>query len=181
MDVDNPYRERLLELLRRDAYKDEEVTLLSGRKTHYFNPKSAVLSAEGHFLVGWTFMHILEAHAPTVTAVGGMGQGADPLASAVATVSYIYGRPLDAFFIRKEPRQNTEYIEGPSKLRGPVAILEDVVNSGASTLLALLRAKQANLKVDLVLTLMDREIGGCALIAKEVPVISVFKLSELRK
>jgi len=178
MDAD-PYRERLLELLRQDSYRNEPVTLLSGKQSQYFNPKRTVLSAEGHFLVGWTFMHLLEEHAPGVSSVGGMGQGADPLASAVSTVSYLFGRRIDAFLIRKDPRQ-TGYIDGPAGMHGPVALLEDVVNSGGSTLIALRRARDAGFKVELVLTLMDREVGGCQTLAKEVPAISVFKFSELK-
>jgi len=85
--------------------EEREVILSSGQKSNfYIDCKQAVLSAEGHFLVGWLFNQVIAENAPEVEAVGGLTMGADPLASAVATVSYLGARPLDAFYVRKEPK-----------------------------------------------------------------------------
>ncbi len=179
MATDDSYRSRLLNLLRRDAVRTQEVVLRSGKRSLYLNPKRAILSAEGHFLVGWAFLQVLEKHSPDVRAVGGLALGADPLASAIATTSYHNGKPIDAFFVRKEAKPFRQYIECPAEMRGPVAIVEDVVNSGSSTLIAIKRARDAGLEVKIVITLIDREQGGLETLSKEAPAIALFKMSEL--
>src|SRR6185369_2247902 len=94
-------RNRLLALLKQLSYEQREVTLASGMKSNfYIDCKQTVLTAEGHFLVGSLFNHILIEQAREVEAVGGVTMGADPLASAVSTVSFIAGRPLAAFYVR---------------------------------------------------------------------------------
>jgi len=91
-------RQRLLALLKRLSYEEREVTLASGLKSNfYIDCKQTVLTAEGHFLVASLFGRVLAERAPQVEAIGGVTMGADPLASAVSTLSYIAGRPLPAF------------------------------------------------------------------------------------
>src|SRR5258708_40322747 len=89
------YRSRLLALLKRLSYEQREVTLASGLKSNfYIDCKQTVLTAEGHFLVGALFGRLLADKAPDVEAIGGVTMGADPLASAVATVGFVAGPPL---------------------------------------------------------------------------------------
>ena len=53
------------------------------------------------------------------------------------------------------------YIEGPLLPEGTnVAVLEDVVTTGKSAMQAVERLRGAGYKVDLVLSLIDREQGG---------------------
>jgi orotate phosphoribosyltransferase len=177
------HRARLLELLRTLAYEEREVVLASGLKSNfYIDCKQAVLSAEGHFLVGWLFGHIISERAPEVEAVGGLTMGADPLASAVATVSYLCHKPLAAFYVRKEPKGHGtgQWIEGRKLLRPgmPVAILEDVVTTGGSALKAVARAREFGLKVSLIVGLVDREEGGRETLEKEAPLVTLFRRRE---
>src|SRR5450432_4772998 len=98
-------RTRLLERMALLSYERREVTLASGLKSNfYIDCKQTVLTAEGHFLVGSLFGHVLAEQAPEVEAIGGVTMGADPLASAVSTLSFIAGRPLPAFYVRKEAK-----------------------------------------------------------------------------
>jgi orotate phosphoribosyltransferase len=178
-DLFERHRARLLELLKRLAYEEREVELTSGRTSNfYIDCKQAVLSAEGHFLVGWLFGRLIAERAPEVEAVGGLTMGADPLASAVSTMSYFTGRPLHAFYVRKEPKGHGSnlWIEGSKSLRPgmPVAILEDVVTTGGSALKAITRAREFDLRVVLVLGLVDREEGGREALAAEGPVVALF-------
>src|SRR4028118_37698 len=88
---------RLLELLKLFSYEEREVTLASGQKSNfYIDCKQTVLGAEGHFLVGTLLNRVLADKLPEVEAVGGLTMGADPLASATSTMSFIMGRPLRA-------------------------------------------------------------------------------------
>ena len=177
------HRARLLDLLKTLAYEEREVTLASGLKSNfYIDCKQAVLSAEGHFLVGRLFGQIIAEQAPEVEAVGGLTMGADPLASAVSTVSYLGHKPLNAFYVRKEAKGHGtgQWIEGRKLLRPgmPVAILEDVVTTGGSALKAVARAREFGLKVSLIVGLVDREEGGREILEKEAPLVTLFRRRE---
>lgn len=174
------HRARLLELLRSFACEEREVVLASGQtSSFYIDCKQAVLGAEGHFLVGWLLGRVIAERAPEVEAVGGLTMGADPLASAVATVSYLGGRPLQAFYVRKEPKRHgtAQWLEGAKRLRRgmSVAILEDVVTTGGSALKAIARAREFGLNVLLVVGLVDREEGGRESLEREAPLITLFR------
>ena len=172
---------RLLELLRDLAYEHRPVMLSSGKPSDfYIDSKQAVLTAEGHFLVGQLLLGLIEQHAPEVEAIGGLTMGADPLASAVAVISHIAGRPRNAFYVRKEPKGHgtASWIEGTRSLRPgmPVAILEDVITTGASALRAIERARLHGLEVRHVFALVDREEeGGRAAIEREAPLVSLYR------
>jgi len=171
---------RLLALLKRLSYEQREVTLASGLKSNfYIDCKQAVLTAEGHFLVGALFQRILSEQSREVEAIGGVTMGADPLASAVSTVSFIAGRPLAAFYVRKEPKGHGtgQWLEGTKSLRPgmPVAILEDVVTTGGSALKAIARAREHGLRVAVILGIVDREEGGRETLEKEAPLITLFR------
>jgi orotate phosphoribosyltransferase len=179
-DLFDRHRARLLELLKRLAYEEREVTLSSGQKSNfYIDCKQAVLGAEGHFLVGWLVGRLLQDKAPEVEAIGGLTMGADPLASAVSTMSYLSGRPLQAFYVRKEPKGHGtgQWLEGIKSLRPgmPVAILEDVVTTGGSALKAIERVREFGLEVSVVVGLVDREEGGRAALEAQAPVITLFR------
>ncbi|HEX2568131.1 MAG TPA: orotate phosphoribosyltransferase [Polyangia bacterium] len=178
-------RARLLELLRQLAYEEREVILASGRPSNfYIDCKQAVLTAEGHFLVGWLINQVLERAAPEVRAVGGLTMGADPLASATATVSFLGPRPRAAFYVRKEPKAHgtQKWIEGDKTVvpGTPVAVLEDVITTGGSTLKAIERARLHGLEVRHVVALVDREEGGREAVEREAPVTSLYKQSDFR-
>jgi orotate phosphoribosyltransferase len=179
-EVHERHRGRLLELLRTLSYEKREVTLASGQKSDfYIDCKQAVLGAEGHFLVGWLFGRVIAERAPEVEAVGGLTMGADPLASATATMSYLAGRPLHAFYVRKEAKGHGtgQWLEGAKSLRPgmPVAILEDVVTTGGSALKAIARAREFGLEVKLIVGLVDREEGGREILEREAPLVTLFR------
>lgn len=172
-------RQRLLCLLREKAYEKRDVVLASGRRSNfYIDCRRVVLTAEGHFLVGMLFGETIRSACPEVVAVGGLSLGADPLASATSLMSYFGGRVLDAFYVRKEAKAHGtgQLLEGASALpRGaPVAILEDVVTTGGSSLLAVERATAAGLRPVRVLALVDRCEGGREAIEQHLPLTALF-------
>ena len=173
-------RARLRELLARLSYERREVTLASGRKSDfYIDCKQTVLTAEGHFLAGSLFVSVVRDRAPTIEAIGGLTMGADPLASAASTLSYVAGRPLAAFYVRKEAKGHgtAQWIEGVKSLRPrmPVAIVEDVVTTGGSALKAIERARAFGLEVKLIIGLVDREEGGREALEREAPLVTLFR------
>jgi orotate phosphoribosyltransferase len=110
--------------------------------------------------------------------------GADPIASAVATISFTRGRPIDAFYVRKEPKGHgtQKWLEGDKTVKPgtPVAIVEDVCTTGGSTLKAIERARLHGLEVKRVFTLVDREEGGREAVEQEVPLTALFRKSDFR-
>lgn len=158
-------RKRLLQLLKENSYEEREVVLSSGEKsTFYFDSKQTTLNPEGAYITGKLFYQKIK-NAPTpVEAVGGMTLGADPIVTSIAIVSFLEKNPLPAFMIRKEPKKHGtgRWIEGKGSLppNAHVAIIEDVVTTGTTTLNAILRAEEEGLQVVQVLALIDREEGG---------------------
>jgi orotate phosphoribosyltransferase len=170
----------LLELLTEWAYEKRDVILASGKASDfYIDCKQAVLTAEGHHLVGTLICELLAQAAPEVRAIGGLTMGADPLASATATVSWQLGRPVDAFYVRKEPKAHgtQKWLEGDKVVKSgtPVAIVEDVCTTGGSTLKAIERARLHGLDVRRVIVLVDREEGGREAVEKEAPFNALFR------
>jgi orotate phosphoribosyltransferase len=114
-----------------------------------------------------------------VRAVGGLTMGADPIASAVATVSWTLGRPIEAFYIRKEPKGHGtgQWIEGRRTIPdgSRVIVIEDVVTSGGSALKAIERCREERLLPVACLALVDRREGGReAIEASGVPLDALF-------
>jgi orotate phosphoribosyltransferase len=96
----------------------------------------------------------------------------------VATWSFLSGRPLDAFYVRKEPKGHgtQAWIEGDRRVvpGTKVVVVEDVCTTGGSSLKAVERARLHGLDVRRVVALVDRDEGGRAAVEREVPFSSLF-------
>jgi orotate phosphoribosyltransferase len=171
-------RDRLLELLRTQSFAKRRVVLASGRESDFFiDCKQTVLSAEGHALVGEILRAAVEAFKPD--AVAGVELGGCPLASAVSLTSFLRGAPLDALYVRKDATDHGSRrdIEGNTRLvRGArVALVEDVITTGGSTLKAAAKLREAGYVVAGVAAVVDRLVGGREAIEESgVPLIAVF-------
>lgn len=180
-------RVRLLGLLTRDSFAKKKVVLSSGKESNfYIDCKRTVLTAEGHWLVGRLLWAEIAARCPEAKGVGGLTMGADPLASAVSLVSHLAMKPMNAFLVRKEPKGHGsgQWIEGLNALKtgeggDTVAIVEDVITTGASMLKAIERARAEGLKVGAAFALVDRQEGGKEAIAEAgCPVYPLFGRSD---
>jgi orotate phosphoribosyltransferase len=175
-------RARLLELLRRDAYREGTFTLASGKTSDFFiDCKRVMLTGEGHSLCGAALLEELEraesTGLATVDVVAGVVLGGCPLASAVAQRAWERGRSLDALYVRKEPKDHgtKSMIEGQAKAGARVALLEDVMTTGASSLKAVEQLRAAGYEIPLVLALVDRREGALdALRAHRVRAAALF-------
>lgn len=154
-------KERLLNLLQTKALEIRKVTLSSGRTSDYYiDCKRVTLSPEGAYLTGKLMLGMIDNN---VSAVGGLTLGADPIVASIAVLSYIQGRNLPAVIIRKEPKKHgtMSFIEGPVLERGTkVAVVDDVVTSGASLLRSIERLSSEGCQPVEVLAILDRLEGG---------------------
>ncbi|RJO65920.1 MAG: orotate phosphoribosyltransferase [Myxococcales bacterium] len=158
-------RARLLELLKRKSYVEGEVTLASGKKSDfYIDCRQTSLDAEGAALIGRIFHQWIAELPEAPDAIGGMTMGADPLVTATSLTSFLAGRPIPGFLIRKEPKGHGmgKQIEGAKALQPGmrVLLLEDVVTTGGSTLKAVEACEREGLAVGGVFCLVDRLEGG---------------------
>jgi orotate phosphoribosyltransferase len=163
-------RERLLELLVQHSFQqnaDPIFTLASGRKSRYYiNCKPTTFMPEAMPLLGGLFFERIKAverrEGDPIDAVGGLTLGADPIAYAIAYHSALQGMPIQAFSVRKEPKDHgaQKWVEGFEQTGARVAIIEDVVTTGGSTLRAIEGALNAGFRIQAVLALVDRQEGG---------------------
>jgi orotate phosphoribosyltransferase len=154
-------KERLIEIILERSFKysdDPPFTLVSGRKSnYYFNCKPTTLDPEAMNLIGeLVFAMLAESD---VTAAGGLTLGADPIANALSVISFQKGKPIRSFIVRKDTKEHgmKKGVEGDVRPGDKVAILDDVITTGGSTIAAIVRAREAGLVIDRVIALIDRE------------------------
>jgi orotate phosphoribosyltransferase len=154
-------RDQLISLIREKALRFGDFTLASGKKAKfYLDCREVTLDAAGAKLIGEAMLELIAGNLPD--AVGGMSLGADPIVGAIITTAGLRGLPLKGFLVRKEAKAHGtgKFVEGPVASGQRVVIVEDVVTTGGSSLLAIERAEAVGLKVEKVLAIIDRLEGG---------------------
>ena len=157
-------KERLGEIIIARSFKYSDnppFTLASGKQSnYYFNCKPTTLDPEGMNLIGTILFNMLKDS--DITAAGGLTLGADPIANALSVISYQKGKPIKSFIVRKDVKDHgtKSSIEGNVRQGEKVVIIDDVITTGGSTIIAIEQAREAGLIVDMVITLIDREEGG---------------------
>ncbi len=159
-------RARLIAIIREKSFSTgDAVTLASGRSsTFYFNMKPTMLDPEGSALIASLMLDVLREEGAEF--VGGLELGAVPLVACIAQASHLTGRPVPAFFVRKQvkdhgTRQRIEGLAPGVTLQGRNAVvLEDVTTTGGSALEAAEAVRAAGGTVRAVLTVVDRREGA---------------------
>jgi orotate phosphoribosyltransferase len=167
----------LLRLLKKDAFRRGAVTLSSGKKSSfYIDGRRVSLNAKGAYLIAELILDLLKGRK--LEAIGGPTLGADPIAGAIAAVSYIKNKPLKTFIIRKTPKAHgrRRQIEGPDLRPGSRLILiDDVATSGKSFLESIDILRSEGFKIDTAICIVDRHNGAKeALARKDCRLISLF-------
>lgn len=162
-------RRELLELLIEVSFRRQRVTLSSGKESDfYLDMRQTLMRPRGVALVGELMLELLRA-GPPVDAVGGMAVGAVPVVSAVlAAASRDPATSLLGFFVRKETKQHglRRRIEGAFEAGQTVALLEDTMTTGGSTLDALDAVEAEQGKVARVVCIVDRGEGAAGAFAE---------------
>ncbi len=180
-------RARLKDIIRARSFGRGEITLASGRKSDfYFNLKPTMLDPEGAALLAELSLDALKDDA--LDYIGGLEMGAVPLAGAIAQLSWMKGRPIAAFFVRKKPKEHGARlsVEGLAKgesLDGKrIVIVEDVTTTGGSAIKAVDAVRDAGGEVVLVFTMVDRDEGATeAFAAAGIPFRALYKAGEFLK
>lgn len=174
-------KEKLFKLLNKDALKRGKFVLSSGKESNYYlDGRVITLTPEGAYLVTGIILDMVKDEA--VDAIGGPTLGADPIAGALAALSYINQQPIKTFIVRKQAKEHgtQRQVEGPELKKGSrVILIDDVATSGK----AILEAKQALDKIGVIaekaIVIVDRNQGAVENLAKAgLKLESIFKISE---
>ena len=161
-------RARLLEILKKKAVLYGDFVLASGKtSSYYIDGRLVTLEPEGAYLMARLILDTLKDDS--VDAVGGPTLGADPIVGATIAASYLAGRPLLGFIVRKAEKMHgtQKRIEGPLREGLRVAILEDVITTGNSVLEAIQEVERAGAKVVRVIPVVDRLKGARELLTSK--------------
>ena len=178
-------KSELSEIIQRLSFKKGDFVLASGKRSNYYiDCRTTTLDGRGGFLIGQLFEEFL---APLhLDAVGGMTMGADPIVSSVLYRSADVGRPLQGFLVRKEAKGHGagKQVEGHLQPWMRVALVEDVVTTGGSTLKAIeaVRRDCPGVQIVQILAIVDRNAGG-AQVFKDlgIPFQSLYNVDEFLK
>ncbi len=160
----NDDKQRLKQLIFERAFKyskEPVFKLVSGKMSnYYFNCKAVTLQPEGMHLIGNLIFEMVKDAG--IKAIGGLTLGADPVAYAVSYTSFLKNNPIETFVVRKSAKAHgtMQWVEGNVQKGDRVAVVDDVITTGKSTIEAITKAKEAGLEIVKVICLIDRQEGG---------------------
>ncbi len=171
-DRSGSLRDRLIGLVtKRSLLRGSPIKLVSGgESSFYFNMKPTAFDPEGAALIAE--LVLAEALRDGAELVGGLEMGAVPIVACAAQLSFIRGRPIQGFFVRKAAKEHgtRKIIEGLPEgvtIAGRRALLvDDVTTTGGSVLRAVEAAREAGAEVRTVVTIVDRLEGAEANLAR---------------
>ena len=174
-------KERLFQILLKDAFFREKIILSSGQESDYYiDARLVTLSPEGVYLSGKIILEMVKGDK--VAAIGGPTLGADPLVGAIGVLSFQTGKPINTFIIRKAPKPHgkQQQIEGPLIPEGgKVVLIDDVATTGKAFVESIDVLKKYHISVHKAICLVDRQQGAQEALAKyNCPLAAIFKAAE---
>lgn len=174
-------KKRLFQLIKTQAFFKGEFTLSSGKKSNYYlDARLVTLSAEGAFLCGKLIRDLVSDKSPT--AIGGPTLGADPMVGAIGAVSFLEGKPVKTFIIRKEAKGHGKgrMVEGPElTAKDNIVVIDDVATTGKAFIHSIDALALDGLKPAACVCIIDRQDGAReALAARGVELFALFTAAE---
>ncbi len=170
-------RNTLKDLLLARSVRRGEFVLASGRRSSFYvDARLTTMSGDGLAVVGGLGLDRMGVRGWTPRAVGGLTLGADPIAYALALTARRRGQSLDAFTVRKQPKDHGtgRRIEGCFASGYAVVIVEDVLTTGSSAREAISAVTSEGGSVLGVMVVLDREEGGREALEREGYVVEAF-------
>jgi orotate phosphoribosyltransferase len=179
--MDTTARDQLRQMLLQRSMRFGEFILSSGATSNYYvDVRKTSLHPAGLRMIAKLFFEALKDDG--VTAVGGLTLGADPLVAGVMLHSHEVGQPIEGFLVRRTTKDHglRGQVEGNLAGHKRVAILDDVITSGESSLIAAEAAESYRAQVVRVLTVVDREQGASQVFQQRgYPFTPLFSIGEL--
>jgi orotate phosphoribosyltransferase len=158
-----------------------EFVLSSGITSNYYiDVRKTSLHPQGLQWISRLFWELLEPEG--ITAIGGLTMGADPLVAGLMLHSLQADRPLDGFLVRRSAKDHGTLGQVEGNLAGHkrVAILDDVVTSGESALVAAEAAESYKAQVVRIVTVVDRNQGAAQVFQQRgYPFTALFTVNDL--
>ena len=174
-------RDQLRQMLLERSMRFGEFVLSSGATSHYYiDVRKTSLHPQGLRLISKLFYEMLQGE--NVTAVGGLTLGADPLVAGLMLYSAEQGKNLEGFLVRRTTKDHglRGQVEGNLAGHKRVAILDDVITSGESAMIASEAAESYKAQVVRVLAVVDRGQGAPQVFQQRgFPFSSLFTIGEL--
>jgi orotate phosphoribosyltransferase len=174
-------KDRLRQMLLDRSMRFGEFVLSSGAtSSYYIDVRKTSLHPEGLRMISRAFWEVLVNDQ--VTAVGGLTLGADPLVAGVMLLSQEMGKPIEGFLVRRSSKDHGTrgQVEGNLAGHKRVAILDDVITSGESSLIAAEAAESYKAEVVRVLAVVDRAQGAAQIFQQRgLPFSAIFSIGEL--
>ena len=166
--------QKLFQQVKGDIYRfsKEPFTLASGQQSqHYFNCKKITLIPDRLLLLADALKKELIPSFQSMIpqAVGGLTLGADPISYALS-LSYLNdGKTVFPLIVRKEAKGHGtgKQIEGELEGISEVLVLDDVITTAGSTLKAVNAFRNAGIRVEQAVCIVDRQEGGREALAEE--------------
>ena len=175
------HRDRLRQMLLERSMRFGEFVLSSGATSNYYiDVRKTSLHPEGLRLISQLFWDVLKND--DITAIGGLTLGADPLVAGVMLLAASQGKNLEGFLVRRTPKDHGMRGEVEGNLAGHkrVAILDDVITSGESAIIAAEAAESYKAQVVRIITVVDRSQGAPQTFQqKSLPFSSLFTMTDL--
>jgi orotate phosphoribosyltransferase len=179
--MDASYRDQLRQMLLERSMQFGEFVLSSGATSNYYvDVRKTSLHPQGLALISRMFWEILERDQ--ITAVGGLTLGADPLVAGLILHASSHGTPLEGFLVRRAAKEHglRAQVEGNLAGHRRVAILDDVITSGESALIAAEAAESYKARTVRVLSVVDRAQGATQIFQqKGLPYTPLFTINDL--
>ncbi len=157
-------RQALIELIKNEAVFHGDFTLSSGKEaTYYVDMRRLTLDHRAAPAIGRIMLDLI-GDVSDIAAVGGLTLGADPIANSVMHASAATETPLDAFVVRKEPKDHGRgrQVEGADVAGKRVIVLEDTSTTGQSALKAVEALRREGAEPVAVAVIVDRKTGAQA-------------------
>ena len=174
-------RDTLRHMLLERSMRFGEFTLSSGATSNYYiDVRKTSLHPEGLRMISRLFWEVLAED--NITAVGGLTMGADPLVAGVMLYAAAQGKLLEGFLVRGVAKDHGTRGEVEGNLAGHkrVAILDDVITSGESALIAATAAESYKAEVVRILAVVDRGQGAPQIFQQRgYPYTPLFSIGDL--
>jgi orotate phosphoribosyltransferase len=179
--LESPDRDHLRRMLLERSMRFGEFVLSSGVTSNYYiDVRKTSLHPQGLQWISRLFWEVLEPEG--ITAVGGLTMGADPLVAGLLLHSAAVGRPLEGFLVRRSAKDHGTrgQVEGNLAGHKRVAILDDVITSGESALVAAEAAESYKAQVVRIAAVVDRNQGAAQVFQQHgYPFTPLFTVDEL--
>ncbi|HEX5450472.1 MAG TPA: orotate phosphoribosyltransferase [Gaiellaceae bacterium] len=171
-------KEELARGLRDAAYLEGDFLLRSGKRSKYYLDKFR-FETRPDLLgpLGEVIAETVREHEPDATRIAAPVLGAVPLAAAASLAG---GLPFVIVRDKAKEYGTANRIEGVFEAGECVCLVEDVVTSGGAAIEAIHALREAGLRVQNAVCVVDREEGGADELARHaVRLWPLFKASEL--